>query len=144
MGKQSKFTEQVYPGTVYTFALNKNQTMPAFPKAIPKELIEMPFTATSQQIQHGSVLFNQYCGTCHSNIGRGGGTIPDLGYSSKATQRIFKDILLKGLLINSGMPNFSGKLSEGDVTDIQNYILATAKEQSNKQKNNKIKEKNKL
>jgi quinohemoprotein ethanol dehydrogenase len=141
MGKQFKFTEQINPGTVYTFALNKNQPMPVFPKAVPKKLIDMPFTATSQQIQHGSVLFNQYCGTCHSDIGTGGGTIPDLGYSSKAIHGIFKDILLKGLLINSGMPNFSGRLSESDIADIQNYILATVRNQAGKQKktNNKTK-----
>lgn len=144
MGKQSKFTEQINPGTVYAFALNKNIPMPVFPKAVSKKLIDMPFTETPQQIQHGRVLFNQYCGTCHSNIGTGGGTIPDLGYSSEATHRIFKNIVLEGLMINNGMPNFSVKLSEGDITDIQNYILATAKEQSNKQKSNKINKNTKL
>ena len=41
------------------------------------------------------------------------------------------------------MPNFSGKLSESDIADIQNYILATAKSQAGKQKN-KINEKTKL
>lgn len=143
MGKQSKFTEQINPGTVYTFALNKNIPMPVFSKAASKKLIDIPFTATPQQIRHGSVLFKQYCGTCHSGIGTGGGTIPDLGYSSEATHKIFKDILLKGLLISSGMPNFSGKLSESDIADIQNYILSTAGNQAGKQKN-KIKEKTKL
>ena len=138
MGKQSKFTEQINPGTVYTFALSRNIPMPVFTKAVPKKLIDMPFTATQQQIQHGSVLFNQYCETCHSDIGTGGGTIPDLGYSSEATHRIFKDILLKGLLINNGMPNFSGKLRKSHIADIQRSILATAKEQTDKQKKDKI------
>lgn len=135
MGKAMKFTEQINPGTVYTFALNKNTRMPVFPKAAPKKLIDMPFTATPQQIQHGSLLFTQYCGTCHSNIGDGGGTIPDLGYSSAAIHKIFRDILLQGLLEKTGMPNFSGKLSESEIADIHNYILATAKELAEKGKN---------
>ena len=33
MGKSTKFTEQINPGTVYTFALNKNAAMPVFPKS---------------------------------------------------------------------------------------------------------------
>ena len=107
--------------------------MPVYPKAEPKKLIDMHFTATPQQIQHGSVLFNQYCGTCH-DIGGGGGTIPDLGYSSEAVHKMFKDILLKGALINKGMPNFAGKLNESDITDIHNYILATSKEKIAKEK----------
>ena len=134
MGKQNKFTEQINPGTVYTFALNKNAPMPMFPKAAPKKLIDMSFSATPQQIQHGGVLFNQYCGTCHCNIGDGGGTIPDLGYSTEATHKTFKDILLKGPLLNTGMPNFAGKLSETDITNIHNYILATSKEKIAKPK----------
>jgi Glucose dehydrogenase len=135
MGKQIKFTAQINPGTVYTFALNKNARMPVFPKAASKKLIEMPFTATTGQIQHGGLLFNQYCGTCHTDIGTGGGTIPDLGYTSEARHRMFKDILLKGLLSSNGMPDFSGRLSEQDVTDIQSYVLASAKNQLANQKN---------
>jgi quinohemoprotein ethanol dehydrogenase len=134
MGKQFKFTEQINPGTVYTFALNKTAAMPEFAKATEKKLIDMVFTATPQQIRHGAVLFNQYCGTCHCDIGTGGGNIPDLGYSAEATHKIFKDILLKGLLANNGMPDFSGKLSENDIADIHNYVLATAKEQIAKKK----------
>ena len=108
--------------------------MPEFAKAAERKLIDMAFTATPQQIRHGAILFNQYCGTCHCNIGDGGGPIPDLGYSSEATHNIFKDILLKGLLINNGMPNFSGKLSESEIADIHNYVLAAAKEKITKEK----------
>jgi quinohemoprotein ethanol dehydrogenase len=136
MGKQSKFTEQINPGTVYTFALNKNTPMPSFPKPAPKKLIDLPFTATSHQIQHGAVLFNQYCGTCHSDIGEGGGNIPDLGYSSEAIHKIFKDILLTGPFEKNGMPNFSGKLNESEIEDIHSYILSSAKEKIGKEKNN--------
>jgi len=143
MGKDTKFTEHINPGTVYTFALNKNSAMPVFPKTTEKKLINIPFTATPQQIQHGSILFIQYCVTCHGSIANGGGNTPDLAHSSEETHKIFKNILLQGLLINKGMPNFSGKLSESDVTDIHNYILATARGLMDKQKIDKINEKSK-
>ena len=69
--------------------------------------------------------------------------MPDLGYSSEATHKIFKDILLKGLLIKKGMPNFSGRLSESDIADIQNYILATARDQRAKSEKDKVNKKTK-
>ena len=112
--------------------------MPVFPATTEKKLIDMPFTATLQQIQHGSFLFPQYCGPCHGGVGGGGGNVPDIAYSSEAIHKIFKDVLLQGVLSKKGMPNFSGRLNESDVNDIQNYILATAKEQIAKQQNDKI------
>lgn len=127
MGKHMKFTEHVYPGTVYTFALNRNTAMPRFAKPATKKLIDLPVTATPEQINHGATMFIQYCAVCHSNIGDGGGHTPDLGYSSEATYKIFNDILLKGLLEGKGMPNFSGRLHDSDVTAIRNYVLAEAK-----------------
>ena len=62
------------------------------------------------------------------------GVIPDLGYTTEATHGILKDIVLRGLFEPKGMPNFSNRLSEKDVTDIQNYILAAAKEKIGKPK----------
>jgi quinohemoprotein ethanol dehydrogenase len=143
MGKDAKFTEHINPGTVYTFALNKSAPMPVFANAVQKKLIDIPFNATQQQVQHGSLLFTQYCVTCHGSIGEGGGNIPDPAYSSKAIHEIFNHILLQGLFVKKGMPNFSGKLSESDVTDIHNYILATAKGLTAKQTTNKINQKSK-
>jgi quinohemoprotein ethanol dehydrogenase len=131
MGLFAKFTKQINPGTVYTFALNRNTAMPAYKEQAEKKLIDMPFTATPAQIQHGGLLFTQYCITCHS-VADGGGSIPDLGYSSEATHKIFNDIVLKRLYANKGMPDFSGKLAEQDATDIHNFILATAKQKAMK------------
>ena len=70
----------------------------------------------------------------HSNIGDGGGNIPDLGYSSEATFRIFNDILLKGVLLQKGMPNFAGKLNDSAVAALRSYILSEANRVA-KQKN---------
>ncbi|RYY09025.1 MAG: cytochrome c [Chitinophagaceae bacterium] len=83
------------------------------------------------------VLFMQFCSTCHADIGAGGGTIPDLGYSSDAVFKVFRNILLDGALEKTGMPNFSGRLNETDVSAIRNYILANAKTQILRGKNMK-------
>ena len=128
IGKGVKYTKQNNPGTIYTFALNKNATMPVFPEQILPKLIEMPFTSTPKEVEKGSSLFIRYCIPCHESVGNGGSSIPDLGYSSEATHKIFKDIVLKGALQPKGMPNFSGKLTKADVENIQKYILITAKE----------------
>ena len=133
MGLSSKFTEQIHPGTIYTFALDSNNAMPVFAKVEEKKLIDIPFTSTPEQIQHGGLLFMQYCAVCHS-LGNGGGSIPDLTYSGEGVHKIFKNIVLEGRLLPDGMPKFEGRLSEKDVADIQNYILTSAKEQIAKQK----------
>jgi quinohemoprotein ethanol dehydrogenase len=125
LGKGTKYTSKLNPGTVYTFALNRKAAMPIFPEKAQKSLITMQVTATRQQINHGENLFIQYCALCHGDVGGGGGVIPDLGYSSEATHSIFKKIVLEGLLESRGMPNFSKKLTEDQVSDIQRYILAT-------------------
>jgi quinohemoprotein ethanol dehydrogenase len=134
LGLGGKSTSEIKPGTVYTFALDKNVAMPTYAKPAEQKLIDMPFTATKQELQHGGILFTQFCSTCHSNPGDGGGVIPDLGYAPQSIHNIFNEIVLKGLLVNKGMPNFGDHLNEKDVAEIHNYVLATAKEALAKQK----------
>jgi len=131
-GLGSKFTEQINPGTIYTFALDSTHAMPVFPKAEAKKLIDIPFTATAKQVEHGKLLFSQYCGACH-NLGTGGGVIPDLTYSSEGVHEIFNNIVLGGALLQNGMPKFKGRLTEQEVQEVHDYILSTAKEQIVKQ-----------
>lgn len=133
-GLSSKFTEEIYPGTVYTFALNEKTPMPIFVKQAKKQLINQEFSATKEELSHGGTLYMQYCRTCHGPVAQGGGALPDLGYSSESIHKIFKDIVLKGLLLSKGMPNFGNRLSEKDVKDIHSYVLASAKEQIAKRK----------
>ncbi len=122
MGLYSKFTEQINPGTLYTFALGKNEPMPNFPEAIEKKLIDLSFDATHEEIQHGASLFGRYCRTCH-----GGGAIPNLAFSSGEVFSTFQQIVGKGTLLGLGMPNFGDRLSVKDIEDIKNYILSDAK-----------------
>ena len=78
LGLWYNFTEQINPGTLYTFALDKNEPTPTFAKKPKKELIELTFNATPEQLLNGQKLFERYCGKCH-----GGGIIPELTFLQK-------------------------------------------------------------
>jgi quinohemoprotein ethanol dehydrogenase len=126
IGQKMKFTDHIFPGTVFTFALGENAPPPAYPEPAPKELIDIEITASDEEIQHGGVLFATYCALCHASIGSGGGNIPDLGYSTSDIFKSFQTIVREGALLPLGMPSFSDRLSEKDASDIKNYIIASA------------------
>jgi len=132
MGLGSKFTPSINPGTVYTFALGESRPMPVFPATPERSLTTFSVPATKTQIEHGSLLYMQYCGRCHGTVGAGGGALPDLGRSPASIHENFAAIVRKGLLSASGMPNFGSRLSEQDVQDLQGYILSTANQQASK------------
>ncbi|MDB4293501.1 PQQ-dependent dehydrogenase, methanol/ethanol family [Maribacter sp.] len=129
MGLWMSFTEQINPGTIYTFALGKSESVPDFPKKEAKQLTRLDFDASTEQIQHGEKLYLRYCSACHGGGGRpvGGGTIPDLNYSEDAIFDMFPQIVTQGTFLEKGMPDFSDRLVEQDVADIKNYILSNAK-----------------
>lgn len=122
MGLWTKFTDQINPGTLFTFALGGKESMPKFSKVKTKSLSNLEFEATQNQIDNGGKLFGQYCGKCH-----GGGIIPDLTYSRPETFDSFQQIVGKGILLGLGMPNYGDRLSEDDINDIKYFILSQAK-----------------
>ncbi len=126
VGQKMKFTEHNYPGTIFTFALNKKAKNPEYPEPELKQLVNIEVDASGEDAARGAVLFGTYCALCHASIGSGGGNIPDLGYSTEETFRNFHTIVRKGLLLPLGMPDFGDRLSVQEVTDIKNYILITA------------------
>ena len=129
LGLWMKFTEQINPGTIYTFALGKNGQLPNFPKQTVKEVVNLDFDATEKELQHGEQLYLRYCSACHGGGGKplGGGTIPDLTYSSPEVFAQITQIVGGGIFLEKGMPNFGDRLDESDISDIKNYILSNAK-----------------
>ena len=118
-----RFTEDLYPGTIFTFALDADKRYDGFYETKPKELIQINFTATKEEIKNGQLLYGQYCLGCHGPMGANGGSIPNLAYSSEGTYAIMEEIVLKGMYLKKGMPNFSDRLDQKNVADIKNYIL---------------------
>jgi len=126
-GKNNQFTEYIYPGTVYTFGLNKSASLPDYPKPEPKTLASFDFDSDEELLAQGGSLYNNHCSQCHGNVARGtGGVLPDLGYINEATYTIFEDIVLNGAFLQKGMPSFKEDLTKKDVSDIRNFIIATA------------------
>jgi quinohemoprotein ethanol dehydrogenase len=123
-----RFTEDIYPGTIFTFALDANQRFAGFAKSKPKELINLTVSASEEELKNGQTLYQKKCLGCHGPMGANGGSIPNLTYSNEATFGIMEDIVLNGMYLKKGMPNFSGRLSRKDVSEIKKYILHSASE----------------
>jgi quinohemoprotein ethanol dehydrogenase len=130
VGIWNRFTDQVNPGTVYTFALDEKAAYPEFPKTPVKELIKLEYKATKEEISNGGELFNANCTVCHE-LTRRGGVIPGLGYASAGTFDIFEKIL-SGMYLSKGMPDFSDRFSKQQMSDIKNFILYSAEEERGK------------
>ena len=127
-----RFTEESYPGTIFTFALDAKQMYSGFYETKPKELVKLNFSATKDEIKNGQELYGKYCTGCHGPMGANGGSIPNLAYSNEGTFGIMEDIVLKGMYLKKGMPNFSDRLNQKEVTNIKNYILNSANEMRSK------------
>jgi quinohemoprotein ethanol dehydrogenase len=121
-----KFTSSLHPGTVYTFALGANQSLPSFSSTPERGLSTLPGRGSMAEMNHGELLYGQYCGRCHGGVGSGGGALPDLGRSPDSIHENFAAIVRQGLLTGTGMPNFGRRLSQQDVADLQSYILSQA------------------
>ncbi len=133
MGLSSRSTEQINPGTVYTFAIGKNVAMPVYEKEPKKEYLTLPVEISDEQVAKGASLFGKYCGPCHNlNAGNPGGNIPNLTYSHPDIMGAFQQIVGDGIFLPKGMPKFGGRLNNDDISNIKGYILATAKKNREK------------
>ena len=121
-GQTYKLTDNIYPGTIYTFKLGGTAEAPA---KLPTE--ENPITSRTTDaepisIGRGYDVYLNNCFGCHGDIAKGGGAIPDLTRSDDAMFDAYEDILLNGALAQLGMPIHS-HLSERDVDDMRNFVL---------------------
>lgn len=127
-GIANRNTEQINPGTVYTFAIGKNTAMPVFEKQAKKEYLTLAVEITEAQVEKGGNLFGKYCSACHNlNAGNPGGNIPNLTYSHPDIMGAFHQIVRDGIFLPKGMPKFKGRLSDEDISNIKGYILSSAK-----------------
>ncbi len=124
-GLGNKSTKQINPGTIYTFALGKKEPMPVYPTKPESKIISLAISGTQAEITKGNSLFDRYCSNCHRM--NGGGSIPDLTFSTPETFNAINDIVRGGAYLPKGMPKFEDRLSEQDVANITQYILSVAK-----------------
>jgi quinohemoprotein ethanol dehydrogenase len=129
-GLDSKNTDHVYPGIIYTFAIGGTMSTPEFPEMPVKVLVELEVTANSDELEKGKTLFEQNCTLCHGSLGSGGGALPDLAFSSDRIHENFKYIV-QGSFVGLGMPSFKEKLTEEEIALIQQHIFSTTEKLRN-------------
>jgi quinohemoprotein ethanol dehydrogenase len=111
-------------GRIIAFKLGGGET-PLPPKLKPIETPAPPAIAIKEDlIARGAYLYNFYCDICHGKFGdRHLSQHPDLSKLPEAKHLLFNDILLKGILSQNGMANFSNSLSETDAEAIHHFLL---------------------
>lgn len=125
-GLTAHHSESQSPGRIFTFALNSNTPMPEFITTAPKPILS-GIAYKPEDIALGAKLYLSHCVVCHGIPAvENGGAIPNLGYSDKVKIENLKNFVLTDALKELGMPNFSGKLTEDEVTKIQAFIQGTA------------------
>jgi quinohemoprotein ethanol dehydrogenase len=100
---------------------------PDYPDARRNIPIDLPVNATPEELAEAAGLYVNYCHLCHGSVGGGDGPIPDLAYSTIETHNMYKDIVLGGVFLEKGMPNFNGRLTEEQAELIHQHILSSAK-----------------
>ncbi|MBR1237404.1 PQQ-dependent dehydrogenase, methanol/ethanol family [Bradyrhizobium sp. AUGA SZCCT0182] len=119
-------TELRSPGTVYTFAVDGKAPLPTFVKYQTEGLLA-GVKYDPKDVPDGTNLYVAACATCHGVPGvHNGGNVRNLGYVPKETIENLKDFVFKGPFRDQGMPDFTGKLTEADVTKIAAFIQGTA------------------
>jgi alcohol dehydrogenase (cytochrome c)/quinohemoprotein ethanol dehydrogenase len=110
----------------------------ALPALAPTQLTinRLPEPSDTASVAHGEPLFGQYCGPCHGGAAVGGGVTPDLRASGLLNSDVFYDVVLNGILKDSGMVSFKSALSRDDVTAIRNYIIHRANQDATTQSAN--------
>lgn len=110
-------------GRIVAFALDG--AAPPKPPPVSEAPFEQPPApaGTAQDIAHGGVLYNRFCGRCHV-FGRG--ELPDLRRLSPATHAIFYDIVLRGIYASRGMGSFDDVLTRQDASDLHAYLIDRA------------------
>jgi len=125
-GEAARATDVEMPGTVFTFAIGGDAKPPVFAKMAPLKLVE-GVAYKPEDVGPGTLLYVSHCAFCHAVPGVDkGGNIKNLGYSSPETIGNLKNIVFKGPFMDKGMPDFTGKLSDDEVTKIAAFIQGTA------------------
>jgi quinohemoprotein ethanol dehydrogenase len=83
-----------------------------------------PIEVKAETAKKGGALFGQFCTYCHGASGDVISAYPDLTRLALEVHQRFRNIVLGGDLVTSGMANFSDVLTESDVDAIHAYLIA--------------------
>ncbi|HEY2677043.1 MAG TPA: PQQ-dependent dehydrogenase, methanol/ethanol family [Steroidobacteraceae bacterium] len=111
------------------FKLGGTATLPPL---APRTLVinPPPEPTDAESIAKGEPLYIQYCSACHGENAIGGGMVPDLRASNFLGMDFFYNIVLDGALKDAGMASFKAALTRDDVTNIRNFVIHRANQDS--------------
>ncbi len=111
-------------GKMLTFKLNGGGVIEE-PEVAARPIPEPPAVEfTEAQVARGMELYHEVCTFCHGIAVLGNAAVPDLRKMGPQTHRMFKEIVLEGVLADRGMSSFADLVSEKDVEDIYAFIIA--------------------
>lgn len=132
-GQSFRATPYVGPGRVFTFAMGGDAPAPQFSKA-PVRPFVTGVKFDPKDVKPGTKLYLENCAVCHGTPGANqGGSIPNLGHVDSSVIQNLGTFVFNGPFVSNGMPDFTGRLSKDDVTQIKAFIQATASQMQKKQ-----------
>lgn len=125
------------PARLLAFGLGGARTLPpTLPKSVQRPA--RPPQPTELAARGARLFAGNSCGACHGTDAAGGaGNVPDLRNSPEALLELMPSILEKGVLRDSGMPQFPN-FSDDDVNALQAYIINQAWAAYNTQQSGRI------
>jgi mono/diheme cytochrome c family protein len=83
--------------------------------------------ASTEQVEQGRELYNQYCAVCHGGNAISGGILPDLRYRIADLDPAWQSIVIDGSLAVNGMPTWQNYLSPEEADTIKSYVAHEAR-----------------
>jgi quinohemoprotein ethanol dehydrogenase len=125
---------KVHPRRLYTFSLDGNVPLPySPPPAFAVPLDPPDFEVDEVLAAQGLKTYSQSCFLCHGGSAVSGGMAPDLRESAiPLSATAFSEVLIKGALVENGMPRFKDFNSE-HVVALTHYIRKMARKQGSVQ-----------
>src|SRR5262249_61174246 len=125
-GVSQRTSDKQGKGTVFTFALGGKATAPPF-VGVQLEALLSGVKYDPQLAQAGLGLYVSYCVICHGVPGVDrGGNVPNLGYVKPEIISELDKFVFAGPFVNSGMPDFTGRLKPADIQKLKAFIQGTA------------------
>lgn len=115
-------------GRVLVYKIGGSGKLPEVGGLAPQNAAPPEINASAETIALGAQAYAQNCAVCHGDHALSYGTIPNLRTSPVlADADIWRDTVIGGSRIASGMPNFSGALDATTAEAVRAYVADAAK-----------------
>lgn len=110
-------------GRLLVYKLGGRTRLPVH-EVLERELEALPAELDAELVQQGNFTYHRYCGVCHGAGAVSGGVLPDLRKSAPAVYDTLDEIVLRGALLQNGMPRFDAWIGPRDVAALRAYLLS--------------------